>query len=191
MARLVLVLILIGWKNWRESFKPITKRSNRNHVITFDSHLKTALIETNSQKNFFLLFREPAWRRWRQVETTNGCYCSWAGKQRFFCLQLHAEGGFLWSYNGKQPISLVYVSTSLITVITAIVAMRLWMCTSNSRALVTQLIVTEKCHWALVKLAKEMPAWWCHLYDSLKRVPYATLCDPRHDQGFQLRTILV
>ena len=30
-------------KNWCESFKPITKRSNRNHVITFDSHLKTAL----------------------------------------------------------------------------------------------------------------------------------------------------
>ena len=36
-------------KNWRESFKPITKRSNRNLVITFDSHLKTALtlLETN------------------------------------------------------------------------------------------------------------------------------------------------
>ena len=33
-------------KNWRESFKPITKRSNRNHVITFDSHLKTALWDT-------------------------------------------------------------------------------------------------------------------------------------------------
>ena len=31
-------------KNWRESFKPITKLSNRNHVITFDSHLKTALM---------------------------------------------------------------------------------------------------------------------------------------------------
>ena len=30
-------------KNWRESFKPITTRSIRNHVITFDSHLKTAL----------------------------------------------------------------------------------------------------------------------------------------------------
>jgi len=30
-------------KNWRESFEPITKRSNRNHVITFDSHVKTAL----------------------------------------------------------------------------------------------------------------------------------------------------
>ena len=30
-------------KNWRESLKPITKRSNRNHVITFDGHLKTAL----------------------------------------------------------------------------------------------------------------------------------------------------
>ena len=33
-------------KNWRESFKPITKRSNRNHVITFDIHLKTALSDT-------------------------------------------------------------------------------------------------------------------------------------------------
>ena len=30
-------------KNWRDSFKPITKRSNSNHVITFHSHLKTAL----------------------------------------------------------------------------------------------------------------------------------------------------
>ena len=30
-------------KNWRESFKPIIEPSNCNHVITFDSHLKTAL----------------------------------------------------------------------------------------------------------------------------------------------------
>ena len=30
-------------KNWRESFQPITKRNNRDHVITFHSHLKTAL----------------------------------------------------------------------------------------------------------------------------------------------------
>ena len=37
-------------KNWRESFKPITKRSNRNHVITFDSHLKIALIRLNKEK---------------------------------------------------------------------------------------------------------------------------------------------
>ena len=29
-------------KNWRESFEPFTKRSNHNHVITFDSDLKTA-----------------------------------------------------------------------------------------------------------------------------------------------------
>ena len=34
-------------KNWRESFKPITKRSNRNYIITFDSHLKTALTTVN------------------------------------------------------------------------------------------------------------------------------------------------
>ena len=38
-------------KNWRESFKPITKRSNRKHVITFDSHLKTALV---GQKMYFI-----------------------------------------------------------------------------------------------------------------------------------------
>ena len=30
-------------KNWRESLKPITKRSDGNHVITFDSHLETTL----------------------------------------------------------------------------------------------------------------------------------------------------
>ena len=36
-------------KNWRESFKPITKRSNRDHVITFDSHLKTALTPLKRQ----------------------------------------------------------------------------------------------------------------------------------------------
>ena len=33
-------------KNWRDSFKPITKLSKCNHVITFDSHLKTALYAT-------------------------------------------------------------------------------------------------------------------------------------------------
>ena len=31
-------------KNWRDSFKPITERSNHNHVITFDSDLKIALV---------------------------------------------------------------------------------------------------------------------------------------------------
>ena len=35
-------------KNWREFFKPVTKRSNRNHVITFDSHWKTALLRASS-----------------------------------------------------------------------------------------------------------------------------------------------
>ena len=30
-------------KNWRDSFKPITKRSNRKSSNYFDSHLKTAL----------------------------------------------------------------------------------------------------------------------------------------------------
>ena len=31
-------------KNWRESFKPITKRSNRNHVIYFENCSKKALL---------------------------------------------------------------------------------------------------------------------------------------------------
>ena len=31
-------------KNWRESLRPITKRSDSNDVITFDSDLKTALL---------------------------------------------------------------------------------------------------------------------------------------------------
>ena len=39
-------------KNWRESFKPITKRSNRNHVFTFDSHLKTALNGSNKHSQY-------------------------------------------------------------------------------------------------------------------------------------------
>ena len=30
-------------KNWGVSFSPTTKRSNRDHVITFSSHLKSAL----------------------------------------------------------------------------------------------------------------------------------------------------
>ena len=36
-------------KNWRDSFKPITTRINCNHVMTFDSHLKTALYSLFSQ----------------------------------------------------------------------------------------------------------------------------------------------
>ena len=46
-------------KIWRESFKPITKRSNYSHVITFDSHLKTALSSNYISwcfQNHFLLW---------------------------------------------------------------------------------------------------------------------------------------
>ena len=39
-------------KNWRDSCKPISKRRNHNHVITFDSHLKTALL-----KDHIILFK--------------------------------------------------------------------------------------------------------------------------------------
>ena len=33
-------------KNWREILKPVTKRNNRNRVIIFSIHLKTALSAT-------------------------------------------------------------------------------------------------------------------------------------------------
>ena len=39
-------------KNWHESFKPITKRSNRSHVISFNSYLNTALVFYVSCKYF-------------------------------------------------------------------------------------------------------------------------------------------
>ena len=42
-------------ENWRESFKPITKRINRNNVITFGSHLKTALLRTNAIPDWRIL----------------------------------------------------------------------------------------------------------------------------------------
>ena len=37
-------------KKWRESCEPVIKRSNRKRVITFDSHLKIALIIINYNK---------------------------------------------------------------------------------------------------------------------------------------------
>ena len=49
-------------KNWRDPFGPITKRSNRNHVITFDSQLKTALLDEISLPNFSLSCTVPAWK---------------------------------------------------------------------------------------------------------------------------------
>ena len=36
-------------KNGREIFKPITERSNRNRIITFDKHLKTTLKVPDAQ----------------------------------------------------------------------------------------------------------------------------------------------
>ena len=43
-------------KNWRKSFKPITKRSNRNYIITFDSHLKTALTSVITNNTSIRIF---------------------------------------------------------------------------------------------------------------------------------------
>ena len=43
-----MVLLLIGWVNWREIFKPVTRHRNCNCAITFDRHLKTALLSRNT-----------------------------------------------------------------------------------------------------------------------------------------------
>ena len=55
-------------QNWRESFKPITKRtkrSNRNHEMIFDSHLKTAplwlflsLFACSERNQYFYAFEQ-------------------------------------------------------------------------------------------------------------------------------------
>ena len=42
-------------KDWRDSFKPITKGSNPNHVITFDRHLKIALFTCLMPNSCFCL----------------------------------------------------------------------------------------------------------------------------------------
>ena len=45
-------------KNWRESFKPITKRSNCNNEITFDSHSKTTLTTKPTAERQIVAFKE-------------------------------------------------------------------------------------------------------------------------------------
>ena len=42
-------------KDWSKIFKPITKRSSQGCVITFDSHLKTALYDQQQIKKFWIL----------------------------------------------------------------------------------------------------------------------------------------
>ena len=51
-------------KNWRQSFKPIIKRSNCNHVITFYSHLKTALTGMDYKK--YLTRVVLKWKDWNE-----------------------------------------------------------------------------------------------------------------------------
>ena len=50
-------------KNLHESFKPITKHSNRNHVITFDSHLKTSLLIVTVMIIISVKFQQDDWAR--------------------------------------------------------------------------------------------------------------------------------
>ena len=54
-------LVSIGFASnwlqiWYETFKPIIKLSNRNHVITFDGHLKNALLWDKNIVSVLLLW---------------------------------------------------------------------------------------------------------------------------------------
>ena len=64
-------VISFGFALWREILKPITKRSNRNCVITFDSYLKTAIIVITTTVISKLLW----WRSFQMaVSFQIGCY---------------------------------------------------------------------------------------------------------------------
>ena len=54
-------------KNWRESFQPISKGSNRTRVITFDSHLKTALRQLQ-EKRQTLKIATPTPQPWLEID---------------------------------------------------------------------------------------------------------------------------
>ena len=77
------------WKNWRESFKTITKRSNRNHVITFDSHLKIALngavccITSQSREALTLSPRRSHTKTTRFIYSTANAFTLENGKSSF------------------------------------------------------------------------------------------------------------
>ena len=77
------------WKNWRESFKPITKRSNRNHIITFDSHLKIALngavccITSQSREALTLSPRRSHTKTTRFIYSTANAFTLENGKSSF------------------------------------------------------------------------------------------------------------
>ena len=86
-------------KNWCESFEPITKRSNRNHVITFDSHLKTTLKVRFGATVFASLRR-------RVRRTLFGLYCPYFSPNVMVNLTRRVRGHF---------VTLIEVSVHLIT----------------------------------------------------------------------------
>ena len=79
MVGLVLVLLLICWKNGpREIFKPITKRSYRNRVIRFDSHLKTAL--SSASERMITHVREECFLEPCLPKSLKLRFCAWRTK---------------------------------------------------------------------------------------------------------------
>ena len=95
-------------KNWHESFKPITKHSNRNHRITLDSHLKTAL-KTNlmSIVRVGLMNNEEIIRSYAHT-IMNRCVFTLMFKQAFTCRQLCIS-----DRNLKHYLLIVYYCTFL------------------------------------------------------------------------------
>ena len=97
-------------KNWCESFKPITKRSDGNHVITFDSHLKTALgiavKNNNSLLNFLFFILELIWRSLASQHQTHGDYYCLCSSWGMVWLRFHVSHGTVlgWSIRWHMHI---------------------------------------------------------------------------------------
>ena len=72
-------------KNWREICRPITKRSNRTRVTTFDDHFKTAPCVTYKScfkafqiQNEHLLPENPTGKNGSEIKKTNAILTSFA-----------------------------------------------------------------------------------------------------------------
>ena len=94
-------------KNRRESFKPITKLSNRNYGITFDSHLKTALIDFKISRQNQSHLARAIFPRFEQVTST--CLKFWL-VHRLVCPCSDWSTSKIWIFNNNSFFSVAVVA---------------------------------------------------------------------------------
>ena len=91
-------------KNWRESSKPITKRSNRNHVITFDSHLKTAHMQMRILHWFVILMLHIC-----NIRITNQCKILIVSEEGWFGQPKYSTHSKKYFYVVSTSASIFYI----------------------------------------------------------------------------------